>query len=1018
MHVTHVELENIKAYEHAEYRFERGTIAIVGPNGAGKTTILEAIAWTLFDTLEYSKDDFLRRGSKKGNVRVTFESDLDGRQYTVYRDTAQGYNVFDPALGVRLVEKTKDVRAFLNQHLGIEPGTDLKALFRSAIGVPQGLLTADFRETPSERKAKFDRLLKVEEYREGAKRLGDTVKLIADRSLEVHKRIANAEGQLANYDRLLSDHRDASLRVEELEAALAVLQSETETRARVVAEMDEGERRMNETRIVAERSEFESAAAERRLADLQTELDAARRAGERQRATVDDHGAHLEAIEGLRLLESRRAERDRLLDESRGVERLMVEAKGDLRRLADALERAAEARRSLVELKREITSQEELEKERQHLHELLTRARVAGERLARLERELEDLRAQHVQTRERVRASEGAAGADERVEKLESERTHAETELSRTEQALATRKVFERQRREQLREVERVRRSVAGLEREARELESAAAGAESVAELEARERELSQQAARLRAAIERDERVRAEVKNGVCPVLGDRCLSFSEGQTFESYFGDQLAAYRTQLSVVERESTRVVEAVRASRVASTARAQLEREHQRLRQERELLTRHEEKLASIDGELASLSEATPEVLDRLQSELFGLDGMLKIAREDARRYAELEPLRVRLQEIAEEGKRKREERDEIAAVAGAVGSLTEEIKETDERLRQLNDPRGRAAGLRAEAGREEQFKREAQGARDALAALEQQKNALDAQLEQFRELDAEWTRVVAERDRTAAGYREYLASAELAATLPAREAETANASERATRAAREAAEAREAHARAVADYDREEHNHERGQLSLARERAAATIAQLDAARERAASLGADIARLDEIREAWHEELRAVEHLKNLHETTEFIRDTLKAAGPLVTESYLYNISIEANQLFREITDEGGRALRWSKEYEIILEENGYERSFINLSGGEQVAAALSVRLALLKQLSDIRIAFFDEPTINMDSERRQNLARQIGQVRDFDQLFVISHDDTFEEAVDHIVAVTGATEKAL
>jgi exonuclease SbcC len=557
-----------------------------------------------------------------------------------------------------------------------------------------------------------------------------------------------------------------------------------------------------------------------------------------------------------------------------------------------------------------------------------------------------------------------------------------------------------------------VRRSVASLEREARELERAAAGAESVAELEARERELSQQSARLRAAIERDERVRAEVKNGVCPVLGDRCLSFSEGQTFESYFGDQLTAYRTQLAVVERESTRVVEAVRASRVASTAAAQLERERQRLQQERELLTRHEEKLASIDGELASLAEATPEVLDKLQSEMFGVDGMLRIAREDARRYAELEPLRVRLQEIAGEGKRKREERDEIAAAAGAVDSLTEEIKETDERLRRLNDPRGRAAGLRAEAGREETLKREAQDARDALAALEQQKHALDAQSEQFRELDAEWSRVVAERDRTAAGYREYLASAELAATLPAREAETANASERAARAAREDAEARETHARAVAAYDRDQHNHDRGHLSLAREQAAATSAQLDAAQGRASSLGTDIARLDEIREAWHEELRAVDHLKNLHETTEFIRETLKQAGPLVTESYLYNISIEANQLFREITDEGGRALRWSKEYEIILEENGYERSFINLSGGEQVAAALSVRLALLKQLSDIRIAFFDEPTINMDNERRQNLARQIGQVRDFDQLFVISHDDTFEEAVDHIVAVTG------
>ena len=192
----------------------------------------------------------------------------------------------------------------------------------------------------------------------------------------------------------------------------------------------------------------------------------------------------------------------------------------------------------------------------------------------------------------------------------------------------------------------------------------------------------------------------------------------------------------------------------------------------------------------------------------------------------------------------------------------------------------------------------------------------------------------------------------------------------------------------------------------------RERAATTAAQLEAARASEQKLRAEIARLDEVRASLREEFRAKERLQGLADTTDFIRDTLRAAGPLVTESYLYNISIEANQLFREITGEVGHSLRWTRDYEIVVEEGGYERSFLNLSGGEQMAAALAVRLALLKQLSDIRIAFFDEPTVNMDAERRERLAQQIGQVRHFKQLFVISHDDTFEEAVDHVVTITG------
>jgi exonuclease SbcC len=60
--------------------------------------------------------------------------------------------------------------------------------------------------------------------------------------------------------------------------------------------------------------------------------------------------------------------------------------------------------------------------------------------------------------------------------------------------------------------------------------------------------------------------------------------------------------------------------------------------------------------------------------------------------------------------------------------------------------------------------------------------------------------------------------------------------------------------------------------------------------------------------------------------------------------------------------------------------------------------------------LLKQLSDIRIAFFDEPTANMDAARRENLALQMSNIKHFDQLFVISHDDTFEGYVDNVISV--------
>src|SRR5207247_3749634 len=101
MHISKVELENIKSHIDSKFEFSRGTTAITGPNGAGKTTIIEAIAWTLFDVLDYKKEDFVRRGEKKGVARVTLESGLDGSQYIVYRATMSGYKDFALHIGNR-----------------------------------------------------------------------------------------------------------------------------------------------------------------------------------------------------------------------------------------------------------------------------------------------------------------------------------------------------------------------------------------------------------------------------------------------------------------------------------------------------------------------------------------------------------------------------------------------------------------------------------------------------------------------------------------------------------------------------------------------------------------------------------------------------------------------------------------------------------------------------------------------------------------------------------------------------
>jgi DNA repair exonuclease SbcCD ATPase subunit len=138
----------------------------------------------------------VRRGAKRGSVRVTFESGLDERLYTVYRDTTTGYNIYDPALKMRIADKKEEVSRFLWQHLGVDAGTDLDALYRRRSAMPQGTFTAIFsRHRPSVKKA-FDKLLKVEEYRRGAEELLKTTRFIDQQTAAVRERIARSRERL------------------------------------------------------------------------------------------------------------------------------------------------------------------------------------------------------------------------------------------------------------------------------------------------------------------------------------------------------------------------------------------------------------------------------------------------------------------------------------------------------------------------------------------------------------------------------------------------------------------------------------------------------------------------------------------------------------------------------------------------------------------------------------------------------------------------------------------------------
>lgn len=742
MHISRIELENIKSYVSSTFEFSRGTTAITGENGAGKTTIIEAIAWALFDLLEYKKEDFVRRGTKKGWVRVTFESGIDEREYIVYRDSGAGYHVIDPRLNMRIADKKEEVFRFLWQHLGLEPGTDLRSLFRQAIGVPQGTFTAIFLEGATERKSAFDRLLKVEEYRQAAEKLRDTSRFVDASITGIRVDIARAEGELSRSQTVEDEHKNFVQQTKHLSLDIESVNKETAIKRIIVTKLDEIER----------------------------------------------------------------------------IENAAARVKDDQKHVLERLDNTQKARQEIASLKPKIIEQDHLDREMIALRERIAEAKVVSDQIKSLEERMERLRNNYRANAEQINDAETKA------------KSAGETEL-----------------------------------------------------LEKRVMELITHLAALKARLESDEKFQSQIKDGLCPILSEKCLNLKPGQTLEAFVTSQFSDLRSQIAVFESEQGSVTV------------------------------------------------------------------KLKNAREADRVAATLGTMRRRAEELTIEGTNLANERTKLEKRAVALPDLEKQLSEISAKLNALGDPRSRVRFLENEIANETVLREKITDIESNLERLETERRTIVEEL-------AEHNYIMEN------------------------------------------------------GYDNAAHRTERTSLNDAEKRHAELQATFDAAKRREEQLAIELQRFVELRLSLQTEFKEKERLETVAETTAFIRDTLKEAAPRVARNYVHHVSLEANQMFREITGNGERTLKWADDYSIVLEEDGYERPFQSLSGGEQMAAALAIRLAILKQLSDVRIAFFDEPTTNLDAERRENFAQQIGRIAHFDQLFVISHDDTFDNYVDNVVTI--------
>lgn len=333
-----------------------------------------------------------------------------------------------------------------------------------------------------------------------------------------------------------------------------------------------------------------------------------------------------------------------------------------------------------------------------------------------------------------------------------------------------------------------------------------------------------------------------------------------------------------------------------------------------------------------------------------------------------------------------------------------------LKAITDALKMLDDPRDKQRLAQAEAEKrpaiETDYKRNLQ----ELEKYQQNRTGIMLDLEPFAGLDSAIEKAKETLNVTETGHQTYLKQKTTADTLPGRTIKVKELQKKVDAVVAETQKIEEQLAQARLAYDPGLHISTEEKVKQSRIEHTRLETQLENNAQIVTDLEKKITSLEQVEAELEKLKQKAEELDQLSETIDFIRHTIKDAGPEITRQLVKTISMRADQFFCDIMNDHQQELSWDETYEIIVRHDGYKRYFQQLSGGEAMAAALAVRLALLQTMSSVDVAFFDEPTANLDPERRVALAEQIARIKGFKQLVVISHDDTFEQDTNHVIHI--------
>ncbi|MBA2395657.1 MAG: SMC family ATPase, partial [Ktedonobacteraceae bacterium] len=930
--------------------------------------------------------------------------------YTVERRCGSGsrWFVYDAEADLS-VDQRADVLDKLHDLFGIDRERPLDSLFRDALGVPQGTFTSVFLEVASKRKQTFDTLLQIEDYKVAADYLLDSQRLYKEQAQEQQNEIRRLEYETRDLEAWRSQLREARL-VDEQQKQQNALGNQQIVHYRERATfLTEQANQLEQLRQYYEQSRATYAYEQKTLLNHEQLLQKARAAQQIVLGSRDKHQLYRQASEKLERLRLDERQRNTLRDRQSQFNNTLATIRAKIQNLQGRLQEVAVARQEIVALAPLVEQQIELEKQRDELIQRVTRY----DSLVLEGKKLSKTRDQYVQRQTELQhkiieiepLQPLADKVNERNETLTqlrikgNERKNKQLQLQEKRTSLHEKLNDREQTAEKLRKAEN---NVAIIEEHRHE-------AEEMPVLQEKQGELFALVSRIEGSIEGYAKSRAQSAGGQCPLLNESCLNI-KGRgivSLEAYFENLLTQEQMQLTGIRQKQKELTGQMGQIKKYADALNKLGQYIERRDGQAERLQIIAVEVAGLEREVTDLTDELAE-LKNVEQQIVDADAAHKESKSAEARVRELDGLRKQVVQYQEQIRQceadLQERRLEVEELSGGKAQL-EQVKA---QLVQLNDPRSRNKTQLSIVAQEDQFTRQMQVEQQKEMEVVEQAQNLQTQLVAYVTLDTDIAQQEVIQRNSYEGYQNYLQHKNEAQTLPEREQAHQQQTHATGQAAQTLQEAEQAYRSAQSAFDADELKTVNAEIDNLNR----VLASLAKAMEHQQDRINELERQIEQAEALLLQLEAArkEHstLEDLHAMMEQFRKLIKEAAPYVLKAMLNDISAQANRIFGEIMGDHAAELSWENDYEVVLHRRGVKRTFAQLSGGEQMSAALAIRLALLKKLSTLNIAFFDEPTQNMDELRRMNLAEQIRRVRGFDQLVVISHDDTFEQGLDSIV----------